>query len=504
VKAFAGYKRLKIMRIALLVWLAVLICFNAESQSFEHAFSSVGKDDIVTDIQQISDSVYMGVIPCASTSNSVADSIMLFRLNGDGNETGMLFMNNSQYKYSRIWKSIQITNDSAGRIVFYGNIELSDNSRKAYIFCVNRHMQLDWEYTDVAFDSSTYFYEGITDACIDNGQLLFYGVWTNSTSIAPPDSKPFFLRLNYAGAEISTQSIHSMDGRIFGNDRFLLHDNTVFFTNARNKYYKGDRATLQIVDSFEIALDTAFVRGYSVLLSNGNIILLGNSDTIFNLAPLVTASVPTALILDSTGVYKRRIRKFSRLSSEGKAHIEGVTVMQNGDFVIAGHEGFSGGEPKSDWFSLQRFSQEGELVWERYFLFGKRFLSYRIRPCNDGGVIAVGYTYLNGERDGQIYKFDKFGYLNTILPESSPQQIESLHITVFPNPGNDFLFFETLSENMYQIHVFSSKGGRVYAANVNEKTHQIDVRKWPSGVYFVTLLNLIGATVKQVSITIAR
>lgn len=83
---------------------------------------------------------------------------------------------------------------------------------------------------------------------------------------------------------------------------------------------------------------------------------------------------------------------------------------------------------------------------------------------------------------------------------------ESLHIKLYPNPANDFIYIE-LSQTSYQnmsIEIINMHGIRVLKKNiqVSEPNHieKINLRPFSNGIYLIRILNNIGIAHKKIII----
>jgi Secretion system C-terminal sorting domain len=468
-------------------------------QTFEYGFTSPSVDDVVADIHQLTDSTYIGIIPHANTSFGLADSLEIFSLDKFGNPLKRIIIKEVGVKFPRIIRSIQIPIGNQCKTVLYGSITLEDLTKQAFIYCIDKSLNRLWEYTGVIPGTSAY--EGLADARWDGSKLVFYGLWTNIIDPAAYDARPFFLHLDENGNELAVQPIESMNGNFFGNDQFLVTPNNLFFFNARNTYYKCDLSTFRILDSFTIDLNTARIRGTCRLLNNNNIALLANSDSILSFTPPIYTGVPSILFLDSTGKYLSLARQIVHIAEEGKAYVNGMDKLNNGDLILPGFEGYgAGGAAKSDWLSLQRFSQEGKLIWERYFRLGKKFDVAKTRACFDGGFILSGYVYENDERDGQIYKFDSLGNLTGLVSETPVSQQTPDFVAAYPNPCNSDLNLVKSEPTTYKVEVFSNAGNLVKTAQFSQSKEVLDMSDLTVGMYQLVVSDQSGAPFQRLSV----
>jgi hypothetical protein len=98
--------------------------------------------------------------------------------------------------------------------------------------------------------------------------------------------------------------------------------------------------------------------------------------------------------------------------------------------------------------------------------------------------------YHNGDKDcDAIY---------AQIHDGVEETTEDAAFAVYPNPTNDVLFVETqnfasLPDQTYRIT--NLVGQTVLSGSISAETHQIDIKKLPSGMYFITVG---GQTVKFV------
>jgi hypothetical protein len=485
--------------------IAVSICFFARiqvnAQAYETSFLSAGTDNFVFDIFELGDSAYMAIQSFAVSTFPTADSIEIFKLDRQGNKTKSKIIKDHGYHYSRPWRGVQVPND--GQVIYFSSkYHNATATKKAYVFCVDHNLNIIWERHGIEPQSSSF--ESFSQGIWQDQNIVLYGLITDE---ANSFEDPFFWKLDANGNTISIESINSMKNRWRGNDSFVFSDKYVYFFNASQVFYKCDRSNYDLIDSLEINLDTAFMKGMSMLLPSGNIALGCEIDSVLSFNPPKQTSAAAILFYDDEGNYLNSFRRIVNPDlPRVTIFINGMDQNKFGRIFLAGFEGVDGGgKPKSDWLSLQCLNEDRSLIWERYYRLGKRFNSYRTKACQDGGVLLTGYTFLDGESDGQIYKFDSLGNLNTILPTNAPEAANKyVFVKTYPNPTSSVINFESDLKLTYSIDVVQADGQIVYREQVNEKIYILDLKGKTRGTYFFILRDESGQIFQTMSIALIR
>lgn len=60
-----------------------------------------------------------------------------------------------------------------------------------------------------------------------------------------------------------------------------------------------------------------------------------------------------------------------------------------------------------------------------------------------------------------------------------------LHFKTFPNPVSDVIKFDFVGKNSFHVSIFDCKGAKVLETQLCIQKRQINVRKLPSGVYYL-------------------
>jgi hypothetical protein len=467
-------------------------------QAFDVSYNVQGPNNVVYDVFELADSAYLGIESYANPTSPTADSLELFKTDLFGQKTKKRILKAANFGYSRVWRGVQVPDAPDGRIVFfsskYNNLS---GEKKAYVFCVDRDLNLLWEINTIDVQSTDY--ESFAKGIWHKDQIVLYGLFFNPSNSS---ERTFFWFLNKDGNVDSLKFVESMDGRWRGNESFLFTDKYVFFSNTGTKVFKCDLDSYHILDSVEIDLDTAFIRGASVLLGNGKFALLGSSDSVLSPMTSTLTGAATLLFFDEEGKYLSRYRKISNQSLKNvDSYINGIDRNEFGYIFLPAFEGInSSGDAKTDWLGLQCIREDQTLVWERYYRLGKRFNSYRTKVCSSGGVLLTGYVANNGERDGQIYKFDSLGNISGLVSAETPMTQDYEFVKAYPNPCKQFLQLQTTNQMVYQAELYTMEGKLITCEAINTPKGQLDMSDVPSGLYQLVLKEPNGLPFQKLSV----
>ena len=128
---------------------------------------------------------------------------------------------------------------------------------------------------------------------------------------------------------------------------------------------------------------------------------------------------------------------------------------------------------------------DGKLVAEKI-----SSLEYSITSSNNRYVEVVA-----------VYENDKtsVGIVKQITSEENVNEIETNNISVYPNPVDDRLYIETLTQTQtLTIEIYDVYGRRQQQSAVSSQPSVIDVENLKSGIYFVKINTEKGNIVKRI------
>lgn len=97
--------------------------------------------------------------------------------------------------------------------------------------------------------------------------------------------------------------------------------------------------------------------------------------------------------------------------------------------------------------------------------------------------------------DGQFLRMDR----NAITTSIEKFEVDE-HVSVYPNPASSHLFIKS-DFNILEISITNSIGKRFYNGIFNKNEHAIDISKFKSGFYFVSIKNDSHTFIKKVIIS---
>ena len=89
--------------------------------------------------------------------------------------------------------------------------------------------------------------------------------------------------------------------------------------------------------------------------------------------------------------------------------------------------------------------------------------------------------------------------VDSAFPSSTKDDIFDNQILVYPNPTNEVLHIQTLSDMLYtKIELLDMAGRTIYSTAIDQEETSIDTQRLPSGMYLVKISNDIRAMYKKV------
>ncbi len=110
------------------------------------------------------------------------------------------------------------------------------------------------------------------------------------------------------------------------------------------------------------------------------------------------------------------------------------------------------------------------------------------------GITESGDEWLLPEGDNLEFTVDAEGNITGVVSYDLPLNVQDFmnnNISMFPNPSNEVVTLRS-GVNMSEIRVMDMSGRVVYTSNVEADEHQINVRSFESGIYFIQIVTAEG------------
>ncbi|HIP36149.1 MAG TPA: T9SS type A sorting domain-containing protein [Crocinitomix sp.] len=324
--------------------------------------------------------------------------------------------------------------------------------------------------------------------------LFFCGLLSstllNAQSLTVNDTISSGMFLHYYAADTSANEYAGVAGSgvtwDYDNLVFLDTANTAMYldsvidmtnaTPANQGYYP--MATYQ--EQFDTGIQSFFSNTPDSIITYGFIFNDGTTDNIirYHNDPLTSAKFPMALGTSYVdAVDGEAIASGITTAMSGSATIEADGV---GTLLLAGNsysnviriktvENISGNVPLVGPVTITRTS---------YMYYD---LSFSKLPIFIYGKVIADLGSFGVTNLKTVWSKDPLGFAS--LNES----IVIPTVSIFPNPATDIVNIST--ENATSISIINSIGQTIYATNINETTHSIDVSNFANGIYFVEIRN---------------
>ncbi len=137
------------------------------------------------------------------------------------------------------------------------------------------------------------------------------------------------------------------------------------------------------------------------------------------------------------------------------------------------------------------------IVWDKKFGGDQYYEQWNILATSDGGciVLAKSYQLQPAPLDGNMYiiKLDRWG--NAVSNIAIPQINNA---SIYPNPGSHGFYLHLASIwNETFVEVYQTNGNKVLETKITTQNHYIDMRQYPSGLYFVVISQNGKAVARQ-------
>jgi hypothetical protein len=116
-------------------------------------------------------------------------------------------------------------------------------------------------------------------------------------------------------------------------------------------------------------------------------------------------------------------------------------------------------------------------------------------------LTADGEPLNDGDREDDWFDYDPSGNMTIDFgffeggANSTADRIDQSLAKVYPNPGADFIRFETTNYSGHTLSLVNTQGQEVLQAKLTTEVTPLSVGSLPSGVYVTVLRNEFGAVV---------
>lgn len=326
----------------------------------------------------------------------------------------------------------------------------------------------------------------------DNGNVVILSTYEHV-----PNSHDVMLHELNADGSLIKETL--LDGNGIASDIIQLSSTEyriITYGTIRNPFIKSHSldTNFAIFNSYEVPWDLHFHNTIK-LLNDSSLLITGNK--IFSGNERDLGLVKTDL--------NNNLLDYKHYGKTGDT-IDYASVHNNLDFISKENIYYSGisnlnlGNPyfshMPSWFILNKFDDNLNLKWQKYYGGDACYFSWAILATQDGGCIMAGTRYdyktqTDEERDLYILKVDEGGLITWTQEIPLDKQIT----TVYPNPGNNQLNIKINSKELY-FELININGQVVIRQIVNDNQKTINTESLQSGMYFFKLTDKENKTVE--------
>jgi len=183
-------------------------------------------------------------------------------------------------------------------------------------------------------------------------------------------------------------------------------------------------------------------------------------------------------------------------TTDGGYVVVGSTVSNDGN-VTGNHGGVD--------YWLVKLDGSGNLEWQKALGGTDSEVAHSVEPTNDGGYVVAGFSWSDdgdvtanhGLRDFWVVKLNPSISTGT---EEFLEDLDSIHVSVFPNPTNGKLIVSSENSPLETLLIMDGKGRVVLQKNLNSNSVSVDLKNHPEGVYLITARTLHTTTAKRIAL----
>lgn len=190
-------------------------------------------------------------------------------------------------------------------------------------------------------------------------------------------------------------------------------------------------------------------------------------------------------------------------SVDGRETPSSIEYAADGTIWVAGISAGQGGDVDTAYGAndiwVFNIDETGAILYSKVLGTASIETANSIHAMADSSVVVAGHyakqgtnpkefpTILHGKAD--VY-LAKFGYGTATSVHNTIADLKG--ISVYPNPVNDVL--SVTLDNEYILAVINTAGAMLYSSSLHAGSHQIDMRKWSTGVYILSMQDTEGRT----------
>ncbi len=86
----------------------------------------------------------------------------------------------------------------------------------------------------------------------------------------------------------------------------------------------------------------------------------------------------------------------------------------------------------------------------------------------------------------------------TVVEGTGIDKITNAHLNIYPNPTEGHLYVDTKTGNIQSIQVYNRQGDLLLEQKINTSNQALDLSKWGSGLYFVSVQTDEGVEIHKI------
>ena len=171
-------------------------------------------------------------------------------------------------------------------------------------------------------------------------------------------------------------------------------------------------------------------------------------------------------------------------------------IYHDNNFYVTGGSASNSNDNSSDVYCL-KISKAGDLVWEKRF--GEAFSEYGMSLIrnNNGGLVIIGETNKNGDKDILIFNLSLEGEL---IKFESQRESQAQNIFIYPNPSAEevnFVVFSRINCIEYQLFIYDQLGKLVKQILIDSSLYTLEAYTLAAGTYSCIIESACAGTMTQ-------